>query len=94
MSSSRSMNVADAKRRFSELLDRVADGERFVVTRRGRPAAALVPPAAGALAEEPERLGLLAFVGALAEWPEFDDAMRDVVAGRKKAGTRTAPDLP
>ena len=39
------LSVADAKRRFSELLDRVARGERIVVTRRGKPAVALVPPA-------------------------------------------------
>jgi prevent-host-death family protein len=87
------MNVADAKRRFSELLDRVAQGERFVVTRRGMPAAALVPPVDAALRQEPARLGLLAFAGVLAEWPEFDEVMRDVVARRARAGTRRAPDL-
>lgn len=88
------MSVAEAKRRFSELLDRVASGERFVVTRRGRPAAALCPPVDAARVDEPEHLGLLAFAGALGEWPEFDAIMRDVVASRKKAGTRPAPDLP
>lgn len=87
------MNVADTKRHFSELLDRVAQGERFVVTRRGRPAAALVPPGDAAVRDEPARLGLLAFVGVLAEWPEFDEVMRNVVAGRARAGTRPAPDL-
>jgi prevent-host-death family protein len=93
MSSSRSMNVADAKRRFSELLDRVAGGERFVVTRRGRPAAALVPPGEASLRDEPAQLGLLAFVGVLAEWPEFDEIVRDVVADRMRAGTRAGPEL-
>ena len=87
------MNVADAKRRFSELLDRVAGGEWFVVTRRGRPAAALVPPTEGGRPEEPARLGLLAFVGALGDWPELDEIMRDIVASRARAGTRPAPDL-
>lgn len=32
------VGVAEAKRRFSELLDRVAGGEHIVVARRGRPA--------------------------------------------------------
>lgn len=88
-----SLNVADAKRRFSELLDRVARGERFVVTRRGRPTAVLVPPTDGVRADEPERLGLLAFVGTVEEWPEYDEIMRDVVASRRKAGARPAPDV-
>jgi prevent-host-death family protein len=36
--------VADAKKRFSELLGRVAYGQaRVIITRRGKPIAALVP---------------------------------------------------
>ena len=43
------INVADAKKRFSELLGKVAYGkERIVITKRGRPMARLVP------AEQPE----------------------------------------
>jgi len=38
------LGVAEAKRRFSELLDRVGTGERIVVARRGRAAVVLVPP--------------------------------------------------
>lgn len=34
-----------AKTHLSELLDRVARGEKVVITRRGKPAAMLVPPA-------------------------------------------------
>lgn len=37
------MGVAKTKQRFAELIGRVLDGERFVVTRRGRPVASLVP---------------------------------------------------
>ncbi|NPV07975.1 MAG: type II toxin-antitoxin system Phd/YefM family antitoxin [Anaerolineae bacterium] len=36
------INVAEAKARFSELLSRAAAGERFVIKRRERPVAALV----------------------------------------------------
>ena len=39
------VNVAEAKRRFSDLLGRVAYGkERVTITRRGRPMAILIPP--------------------------------------------------
>lgn len=36
------LNVIEAKSRFSELLSRVAGGERFVIRRREKPIAALV----------------------------------------------------
>ncbi len=36
------LGVAEAKRRFSELIERVGRGERFVICRRGKPAVALV----------------------------------------------------
>lgn len=88
-----SMNVAEAKRRFSELLDRVGKEERFVVTRRGRPAAALVPPHDASIRDEPARLGLLAFVGALSEWPHFDGLMREIVADRANHMPAPAPEL-
>jgi prevent-host-death family protein len=40
-----SLNVAEAKKQFSDLLGRVAyGGETIVITRRGRPMAKLVPP--------------------------------------------------
>jgi prevent-host-death family protein len=40
-----SINVAEAKRRFSDLLGRVAYGkEQITITRRGRPMVTLVPP--------------------------------------------------
>jgi prevent-host-death family protein len=43
--SRQSMSVADAKKHLSELLGRVAFGkEEFVITKRGKPMARLVPP--------------------------------------------------
>ena len=36
-----SINVADAKARFSELVDRVAAGETVTITKRGKPVATL-----------------------------------------------------
>jgi prevent-host-death family protein len=36
------VNVAEAKSRFSELISRAASGERFIIQRRERPVAALI----------------------------------------------------
>lgn len=36
------INVAEAKGRFSELISRAASGERFMIQRRERPVAALI----------------------------------------------------
>ena len=87
------MGVAETKQRFAELIDRVLDGERFIVTRRGRPVAALVP-ATDAAASEPSRfLGLAAFAGAMADVPEFETVMAEVIASRKDERPGPAPDL-
>jgi prevent-host-death family protein len=87
------MGVAETKRRFAELIDRVLDGERFVVTRRGRPVAALVPATDAAASEPSPYLGLAAFAGAMADVPEFEAIMAEVVASRKDERQRPAPDL-
>ncbi len=39
-----SYSLADAKARLSELIDKVEAGETVEITRRGKPAARLVPP--------------------------------------------------
>ncbi len=88
------VGVSEAKRRFSELLDRVADGERIVVERRGRPAVVLVPPhedtAGGA---RPAPLGFASLAGALADLPELDEFLEDVAAARSGAKDRPGPNL-
>ncbi|MBN2549937.1 MAG: type II toxin-antitoxin system prevent-host-death family antitoxin [Anaerolineales bacterium] len=38
------INVADAKARFSELISRAASGERFIIRRRERDVAVLISP--------------------------------------------------
>jgi len=87
------MGVAETKQRFAELIDRVLDGERFVVTRRGRPVAALVPATDDATSEPSRFLGLAAFAGAMADVPEFEAVMAEVIASRKDERQRPAPDL-
>ena len=38
------INVAEAKRQFSELIERVGRGERIIIARRGKPVMGLVSP--------------------------------------------------
>ena len=90
------VTVADAKRRFSELIERVGRGERFVVTRRGKPVLAFVPPREAANEALPKKRGLLAVMGVLEgvegadEW--YEDMQR-IVADRVNWPPREPPDL-
>ena len=88
------IGVAEAKRRFSELAERVGRGESFVIVSRGRPVVALVPPQRVAEEEHQPSIGLAAFAGALAdEWNTVDEDMAEIVAARQKVADRPAPEL-
>ncbi|MFQ5744713.1 MAG: type II toxin-antitoxin system Phd/YefM family antitoxin [Acidobacteriota bacterium] len=89
----RTLGVAEAKKRFSELIDRVGRGERFVVSRRGKPAVALVPPKKAAVATGAAPLGLAAVAGALADWEDLDQVVKEIYEARKKAKDRPVPEL-
>jgi len=90
------LSVADAKRRFSELIERVGRGERFLVTRRGQPVLALVAPEhVKAESDGPQKRGFMALWGALEgvegadEW--YEDMQR-IVADRVNWPPREPPD--
>jgi prevent-host-death family protein len=87
------LGVGEAKRRFSELADRVARGERFVISRRGRPAVALVPVEEAHDRPEGPPKGALSVVGALAEWDDIDDFVKFIYEDRRRTRSRPAPDL-
>ncbi len=85
------LGVGEAKKRFSELMSRVAyKRERFLVERRGRPMVALVS------VEDLERLeqepvapkGLLAAVGAWAGYEELDQVVENIYRQREEAQDR------
>ena len=85
--------VGEAKRRLSELMSRVVyRGERFVIQRRGKPMAALVS------AEDLERLekdaaapkGLLASVGAWADFADLDQVVEEIYRQRERTRDRAA----
>ena len=48
MTTRRSINIADAKARLPELVERAARGEEIVIARNGKPRARLVPLAPAA----------------------------------------------
>lgn len=78
----RSVGVAEAKKGLSDLLGRVAyGGETVVITRRGRPMAMLVPPAAD------ESQGLAAVRG----WLDEDDPLFARVGAIVTARARHRP---
>ncbi len=90
------ISVAEAKRRFADVLGTVRyQGERYVVERNGTPMAALVPVAdlqeKGA---EAGRSGFLALVGAFADEPRYAESLADAVRGRRTQRARPAPRLP
>lgn len=83
------VSVAEAKRRFSELVNRAGFGrERFIIERHGKPVGAIVGYAElQQLESGPEgsaNPGLIVAVGALAEFDDFEDIMADVIASRRR----------
>ena len=86
-------SVAEAKRRFSELIERVQHGERIVVSRRGKPALALVAPESVLDRHRERPLGLAALAGALAEWKDLEAVVADIYKARRRARDRRAPRL-
>ena len=86
------LGVAEAKSRFSELIDRVERGERFIIARRGRPVLALVPPdQAGPPRAQPS--GLAEIAGAVEEWEDLPETVEAIYRARRSASDRPAPEL-
>src|SRR5207244_9085270 len=89
----KSISIAEAKSKFSELINRAAYGqERFLVERRGKPVGAIVSAAdlarlQAAEAVQPRR-GLLAAVGALADAEDLEGILEEVVRQRAAATDR------
>lgn len=87
-----SLGVADLKRRFSEILNRVElRGERIAVLRHGR-TVAVIGPAGGDddgldLSTNPRR-GLTAAAGAWEEHPDIDAFIAGIRAARDSSADR------
>ena len=91
---SKAVSVADAKRRFSDVLGAVRHrGERFVIERRGTPVAAIVP-VDDLAALEGKRGGVLALVGAFRDARELPSVLDAIVRTRAQQRRRRSPRLP
>ena len=80
------VGVGEARRRLSEIMSPVVyRGERFLISRRGRPMAALVSPHDLAVLEQEPAApgGLLGAVGAWAEFDELDQVVEDIYRQRE-----------
>ena len=82
------ISVAEAKNHLSEFIARSSHGhERFIITRRDKPVAALVSIDDIRIIEQyEERQGLAAIAG---NWPEFEElagALGDVAEVRRQGG--------
>ncbi|MEZ4503580.1 MAG: type II toxin-antitoxin system Phd/YefM family antitoxin [Dehalococcoidia bacterium] len=82
------INVTQARRSLATLADKVAEGERYLITRRGHAVAALVSVEdlrglAGTERLSPEPSGALALVGL---WAGVPDAKIDELVRRVRPG--------
>jgi prevent-host-death family protein len=91
MTNMTSIAVAEAKAHFSDLVDRASRGERFLVLRHGRPAAALVPVPSEPEPEPPRPPAGLASLAGIIDWDDFPAVMDEVIAGRQHERGRSGP---
>jgi prevent-host-death family protein len=87
--------VAVVKRDFRRLLDAAEHGQRTVITRHGRPVAAL-EPLRGQHPQLPRPMrpgGLLAAIGLFEDWETMQEDMAEIVAARQKAIDRPPPNF-
>ncbi|MBI5026641.1 MAG: type II toxin-antitoxin system Phd/YefM family antitoxin [Nitrospirae bacterium] len=85
------VSVAEAKKRFSELMGQVLyQKERFIIERKGKPTVALVSieDLKRLKIKEGKKKGLLAAVGAWGEFEGIDDFIKELYEARKKAYDR------
>ena len=83
------ISVAEAKSHFSELLAKSAyNNEKFIITRRNKPIAALVSiEDLRKIEQYEERKGLAAVSGKWAGFEELAEVLDDIESIRKNGGT-------
>jgi prevent-host-death family protein len=87
------VSVAEAKRRFSDVVGAVRHGsQRFVIERRGSPVAAIVPIDDLATLEGKGTRGVLAMVGAFRDAKDLPKILDGIVRARQSRAT--ASDFP
>lgn len=90
-------SVAEAKRRFSDIVNQVVyHKKRFVIARRGKPMVGLIP--ASEMTERTEaqsapRRGFLALAGLWKEVDDLDQIVEEIYRQRENEITRAIPPL-
>jgi len=92
LSAEAEFGVAEAKARFSELIDRVARGERIQITKHGRRVVELIRPGEAPNAEI-ERVGLAALAGALGDWEALPSVVDDIYRARRRSQDRAVAEI-
>lgn len=90
------IGVAEAKRKFSELMSLAFfSHQRFYIKRRGKVMAALVGPEDIRKIEECEvgKRGLLKAVRAWADFPKLDELIDEIYGARSEASERPIKEL-
>ena len=91
---SKAVSVAEAKRKFSDVLGAVRHGgERFVIERRGTPVAAIVPVDDLAVLEGTAARGALGLVGGFRDAKGFPAVLDEIVRTRASQRRRRVPKL-
>jgi prevent-host-death family protein len=89
--------VADAKRRFSDLLRAAELGDPAVILRHGKPVAILGPftdtEAQGRLPAPRRPGGLLSLVGLFEDWDTMDRDVAEIIEARQEVLDRPPADL-
>ncbi len=83
------VSVANAKSHLSELIAKSSFGhERFIITRRNKPVAALVSLEDLQIIEQhEERQGLISVAGKWADFEEISSSLEDISSLRKHGGS-------
>ncbi|QTA79219.1 Toxin-antitoxin system, antitoxin component, Phd-like [Desulfonema limicola] len=83
------MAVAEAKKRFSEIISKSAySDQRIIITKRNRPIAAVISiEDLHSLEQIEKRKGLMEIIGKWQNFDEINDAIDNIVDKRHKEGT-------
>ncbi len=89
------INVAEAKRRFSELMNEVVYHKKsFLIARRGKPLVGLVPASEIKTTAPTSPLrGFLALVGTWGEFNDLDEVIEKIYQQRSEDKPRSVPPL-
>lgn len=90
------VSVAEAKRRFSDLVNQVVyHKKRFVIARRGKPMVGLIPAAElhGLPQKAAAPKGFLTLVGLWEDFVNLEEVIQDIYHQREREPSRPVPPL-